>query len=541
MTLGRLALLACLLLAGRPARADVTLDDRLHALSVALQRWDLATARWHARHAVVEHPGAAAALLGGARVAFYESDYARALELARRAVAAGDESAREMVAYLEERKPTWSSFTEHGTGTFRVRVTPRDEILAPFALQALEAAATAMDRDLGYCPEDPVVVEIYPNRRSFIAASTLTREEVDTSGTVAICHFNRIMLISPAAMALGYPWLDTVCHEYVHHVIYHVGTDAVPVWLHEGIAKSLEARWREDGAGLPRMDPRLSSVLAEGRAAGRWVTFDEIHPSMAKLPSASLVHLAFAQVSATVRGVIEEGGTDRIALLLQSMGRGSGDVEASFREVLGFGLAELEDRARRRIAAMELYRIPGSRELDDDAPAMVFKDEGDVAPDPEADAKQLEDRQARDYTVLADRLKGRRFWDAAVIEYDKAIGRLGHGEPQVVNRKALSLISAGRLDDARAVLEPLLLDHPSLTTTLDNLAEVHLQLSGRSRTDAREHDLAALDLLRRSEAVNPFNPDTQVRLVTLLERLARREEAEVARERLRTILEEQRR
>src|SRR5205085_2322576 len=96
------------------------------------------------------------------------------------------QAADQMVRYLDERKPLWSSFHEHRKGRFVVRVTDRDAILVPYALQAIEAASDALEKDLGFRSDEPVVVELYPNRRSFIAASTLSREEVETSGTLAI-------------------------------------------------------------------------------------------------------------------------------------------------------------------------------------------------------------------------------------------------------------------------------------------------------------------------------------------------------------------
>ena len=89
----------------------------------------------------------------------------------------------------------------------------------------------------------------------------MTAEEVETSHTIAICHFNRVMLLSPACTDRGYDWLDTLCHEYVHYAVYRLGEDAVPVWLHEGLAKTLESTWRTEEP--EDHDPRASSTLAE--------------------------------------------------------------------------------------------------------------------------------------------------------------------------------------------------------------------------------------------------------------------------------------
>lgn len=537
-----LALVAALLGASLTAEARRGLDPAVISAEQDIANWRIDVAAWKADRLLARAPDDPSALLLAARVAFYQSDYERARELAARSAAAAPEGseAREdaasLVQWIEERLPTWSTFTEHRTDHFVLRVTPRDRILVPYAARALEASAAAIGADLGWCPSEPVVVEIYPSRRTFIAASTLSQEEVETSGTVAICHFNRLMVISPSVMERGYEWLDTLCHEYVHYVVYHLAGEDVPVWLHEGIAKTLESRWRREG--LEALDPRLSTVLAEGTDTGRWVTFDEMSPSMAKLPSAGLVTLAFAQVSAGVRMMIEgPGGLASVRDVLGALPRHGGDVDAALREVTGDGLDDFERRVRAHVSGLDLHRIPGAAFLDEeqDSPLRpAFKDEDAGESDPEADARTLQDRKARDWVLLGDRLKGRGFDEAALIEYEKALVRLQESQPLVVNRKARALIALERKDEARATLERTLAHHPGLAVTLDNLAEVHVRLArAASRpAEARAHEERALAYARLSEDVNPFAPDTHVRLAGILSRLGRTAEAEESRGRL---------
>lgn len=534
-----------------PATASrLRLHERILEVDEALASWDMPVADWASERLLAAHPSEPAAYMAAARVAFHHSDYPETLRLAARAVElAGDDHeaapmARDFLAYFEDRRAMWESFEEYRSESFVLRVTKGDRILVPMALATLEEAARALGEDLGYCPVAPVVVEIYPRRSSFIAASTLTREEVETSGTVAICHFNRLMLLSPAVMARGYDWRDTLTHEYVHYAVYHLGHDAVPVWLHEGIAKVLESRWRLDEP--EPLDPRSSSILAEGRDENRWVTFEQMHPSMAKLPSGELVSLAFAQVASAIEMIRMRGGTELVSALVREVREQGGDLDAALGATLGTDFAGFEELVRAHLRSAELYRIPGvwSFEDLDDLP-FEFAPEGETPPvdDDLEIRRKISDRDARDWTILGDRLKGRGRFEAAVIEYDKALAVLGHSEPLVVNRKALALLLEGRDEEALSVLEALLRDYPTLATTLDNLAQTRLRLadtSARSGTevagnDERGHLLQALELTRRSESINPFAVDTHVRLVTLLERLGRLEEAEAAREHLRLL------
>ena len=49
-------------------------------------------------------------------------------------------------------------------------------------------------------------------------------------------------------LTTGYDWLDTVSHEYVHLVVSRKSRNTVPIWMHEGLAKYLESRWRGPAA-----------------------------------------------------------------------------------------------------------------------------------------------------------------------------------------------------------------------------------------------------------------------------------------------------
>ena len=55
--------------------------------------------------------------------------------------------------------------------------------------------------------------------KELAAVSTLTEEEIRTSGTVAVCKFGKLMMLSPKALLKGYDWLDTAAHEYTHLVL----------------------------------------------------------------------------------------------------------------------------------------------------------------------------------------------------------------------------------------------------------------------------------------------------------------------------------
>ena len=84
------------------------------------------------------------------------------------------------------------------------------------------------------------------------------------------------MIVSPRALVAGYPWLDTLTHEYTHYVVTRISHNTVPIWLHEGIAKFEERRWRgPSGGGLT---PAMEHLLATGIAHKQLITFERDAP-----------------------------------------------------------------------------------------------------------------------------------------------------------------------------------------------------------------------------------------------------------------------
>src|SRR5262249_36050004 len=94
-----------------------------------------------------------------------------------------------------------------------------EDVLVPYALEGLEAARSALEDDFGWAPPERVRVEIYSDIKDLAAVSTLTLREIETSGTIALCKWNRLMIVSPRALVRGYSWLDTLNHEYTHYVV----------------------------------------------------------------------------------------------------------------------------------------------------------------------------------------------------------------------------------------------------------------------------------------------------------------------------------
>ena len=232
------------------------------------------------------------------RLLFFEGKY-RGLEVLNALINdLGSETPTTILRFkteVENTRNALKSFDEIATkdGRFLIRYSTKDRALIPYLVDVLTATDAVLSADFQYRPKGRVLVEIYPEIKYLAAVSPLTEEDIETSGTIALCKYNRLMFTSPRALVRGYGWRDTVAHEFVHYYVTKMSSNTVPIWLHEGIAKFQESRWRaEPGAHL---DPPQEDLLARSLAADKLITFEQMHPSMAKLPSQEAAGLAFAE------------------------------------------------------------------------------------------------------------------------------------------------------------------------------------------------------------------------------------------------------
>jgi hypothetical protein len=209
----------------------------------------LREARVEDAHRVLEdlrtrHPTDADVLTASGELRLLEGDYrggARDLEEAIR-IGGSNESRALLSEVLGRTRDTTIAFLEarSSDGRFVVRYAPGPDIaLVPYALEALEQIATALERDLGYRMPVPVRLEIYPTPSALASVSTLTVDEIERTGTIALCKWDRLMVTSPRALVHGYPWVDTIGHEYVHLVLTRMSGD-------------IEASSRRRGSTKPR-------------------------------------------------------------------------------------------------------------------------------------------------------------------------------------------------------------------------------------------------------------------------------------------------
>ena len=190
------------------------------------------------------HPGEPGTLLAKGYERFLAGDFRAAVAEYKAAIGTNVAPAplQEMLALAEGSAKVVDGYLERKSNNFVFRFPAEDAVLADYGLETLEAAAAALGGDLDFRPARPIPVDILRNSGDLATMTTLTDEEIERTGTVAVSKWSRIMLTSPRAMRLGYAWQDRLSHEFIHYVVAALTHDHAPVWLQEGFAKFLEHR-----------------------------------------------------------------------------------------------------------------------------------------------------------------------------------------------------------------------------------------------------------------------------------------------------------
>ncbi|AKQ63381.1 hypothetical protein A176_000293 [Myxococcus hansupus] len=385
----------------------------------------------------------------------------------------------------------------------------KEEVLVPYALETLEGIHRAMKEDLGWTPPGGKIrVEVVSNARELSKVSTLTEKQIGTTGTIAICKFNKLMVTSPKAVARGYDWQDTLAHEYIHLVISQMSRNTVPIWLHEGLAKFLESRWRGK-AGLA-MTPSTQALLGKRVKADTLIPFEKMHPSIALLPTAEDAATAFAEVFYAIDYVHSVKGTAGLRAIIQELKAGQKDRKA-VEVAMGMPFALFE-----KSWLAHIKKQPFPTELIPREDRVVLKEnaKGKVKDENEkkgreisfGDFQEVTEVPARKFAHLGELLRERNRVKAAAEEYAKAHKLVGDKYESVSNKYALALLELRRLDEAESVLRGSLRVHPGSPSTNVHLGRILLY-----RKDYPKAKTAYLEAL----ASDPFDPEIHLALTRI--------------------------
>ena len=483
----------------RISYCDSSLTQQVFTGYELAQDWDLAAAEKLSNTLLKEHPKSGDAYFLKARIEFLKGNYDHSWKILK-SVGDNFKEVTDFKKLISATRKATKNFISQETEHFIIRYEGGpDEVLLIYAKEVLEKSYHVLGKILGYYPQGKVLIEIYPDREPFSKISPLSMKDILTSGTVALCKYNRIMMISPGSLVRGYNWMDTLSHEFVHYLLTKKSRNRLPLWMHEGIAKMLETRWRSD---LKYMSPIMETILSEALKNNYRVDLKDMMPSLAKLKTAEDVQLAYAEVSTMMEYLTEKKGIETFSYLLDDLAKRK-NFDDSFLARVGVDLSSFQSEWEIWAKNKELNYIPEITAL-----TKEFKSKSKL--EPEKDFKGLSTKRARDLTFLGDILKSRDHYMAAILEYRKAKKESKTHSPILFNKLANTYIQTRKYDEAELLLKESLEYYPNFHTTLANLGELFF---------VSERLGLAQKYLEKASLINPFNPFVHKRLVDLYERM----------------------
>ncbi len=247
----------------------------------------------------------------------------------------------------------------------------RDLALVPFITQVAAASRSHLSRQLEVELPRPLRIELVRDLFSLAAVTGLPVEAAETTGTVGVARFGRVVLVSPRATPRGYPWEDTLAHEIVHLVVTRASRDYAPLWLQEGIAKLYETGWRAERTFDDPGD--YQRVARQALQAGKSVGLDGLGQSIALLPTPEMAATAYAEVTSFVGYFVERQGSPALRLLLADLrGVGTKDSDVALRSVSGYDLSAWNGMWQRHLAETPIS--DDARRSEPVHPALSVKD-----------------------------------------------------------------------------------------------------------------------------------------------------------------------
>ena len=483
-----------------------------------LDAWRIAQAEELAAQALRENPKSATALEFDGRVKFYQGRYEEALKSLEQALA---------IDSKDERRQGWKLLTQQTRdviNTLKRYESPhfvlfldakRDGILASYTLETLEKSYEAIGAELGYYPKEKVRVEIAPDAGAFNAISTLSLRDIEQTGAVGICKFNKLMIISPRALSFGYRWVDSLSHEYVHYAIVALSNNEAPIWLHEGMARFYETRWRKavppKNAAEDYLTPANQTLLVQALQKNEFVGFKNMEPSLIRLETPEQVQLAYAEAASAVDFINQSKGRAGIRELLATLH--DQPTPQAIEKVFGMSFDVFESRWKDFLKEKGLKEIEGSR-------VRKLKVKKDQREDEEAvEVKEIQSAVARQRTYLGDQILGRGRPEAAAREYQRAL-QVSPNSPIILSKLGRVLIQMNRFDEALTPLKKALDIDPDNANSYVQLGRAYH--ATKSYSDGR-------DVLEEAVQINPFNPVIYRLLADIYLALGDREKAKQAK------------
>ncbi len=417
-----------------------------------------------------------------AKIHFYQGDYLSAKEKLGQVLQleAQEKTLKGLYEFYRKVYEKNKDFQEYESEHFRLRLKTEDGILKDSALEGLEKIYQKIGKEFNHFPKEKILVEIYESKENFLLASTLSEKEVDTSGAIGICKFNRLMIVSPRLLAFGYRWLDSLSHEYVHYLVNRITLYNCPLWLHEGVAKYFDRKWLDKEPSY--FTAPCEHLLADAYLNKKLISFSRMSPSLVRLDSQEEVSLAFAQVANTVDYLNRNYGREKLINLLQEL-KNSENYDSAFLKIYGLNQEKIEKNWQKNLSQSKLETYPG---VSIDKVKWQSADE----------IEEFVGADLRGHIRLGDKFRLRGRYESALFQYGEALKKEPNN-PVILNKIAKTYLSLNKPEEAEKNFLKAIATNPNYGTSYFNLG--NLYLNQKKYKSAEENYQEYLQ-------INPFNP-----------------------------------
>lgn len=331
--------------------------------------------------------------------------------------------------------------------SFRVSwINPRDEIVVDVLLKHIEKA----DRELAPLfressgKHEQVPIEIYPDLKSFSDVSQLSMARFKASGTIALTLDQRLMILSPRNLFSGYPWGVTVVHEYIHYLIRRISPDAIPIWLHEGVAQLYQGFPYEKKA---KLRPAQWGLFKKYRAQNRLLSLETLKEPFPYRKDPEETELAYIQALLFVQWLDSQCGAVQLIRWSEDLK----NLDAALQKCTKLSSKQLSGQFIPQI--MNKVAVPEGADVAFFARDFSGKDPLEVE-------SQKADQQSKNFAQLSNKLFDQGRYRASGVEMEKAVRKNPAPPPSWRRQLALSYEKGGDFGRADKVLTKLVRDYP---------------------------------------------------------------------------------
>lgn len=363
---------------------------------------------------------------------------------------------------------------------FRVFLKGRDVILKNLILEKLEQIYSTYGEIFNYYPEDKIRVEVYNSKQEFYFASTLGEEIVQRAGVVGICKFNKIMILSPENLLLGYRWIDTLAHEYLHFILNRKTSYKYPLYLHEATARYFDTIYR---SSIPLCFTAGNlKLLFEAKKNNSLIAFNEMKGSLVYFDTPEKIELAFIELASFVEFLVENFGIEKFIKFICQYSNYN-DEKKLYKEIFGKEYDEIISFWMNAIDAKEEYinLYPGAL--------------ADVKIKTSTNEENLIGLGLEDYIKSGDRFLNLKNYKSALFQYNKAKD-IEPYNPVVLSRIGKVYLLTQKYDECEEILKKCILVNPNFVTAYEVLVKCYYEKGDYSKL--LETFVTVLEL-------NPFN------------------------------------